>query len=270
MKKNLLIFGIVGIIVVIMLLTISYFTNTKLSESSNKLAYLSNNMEEHISNSNVYSVSYNYDCYNNVPINYTYAKYRYETDTPEKAIGISDYVFIARINNIARTEYRNPHQTVIDGKVVTVSRPYTVYNVTVVENIKGELIRTKEIEIVQFGGLNQDTKSYSFHEGMGLLNVGEYYILLAYTSSKDGTLNIEQADNVVPLGNLEENDIQAIKDNTLPEIAITTINKQNEIGQKPNISPIDIFARYTKAAQNPIIPDGEKVLKSNLYDAELS
>lgn len=53
-----------------------------------------------------------------LPINYTSAMWMYDTSTPEKAMGISAYAFVARVNKILRTEYKNPVEVEItaDGK----------------------------------------------------------------------------------------------------------------------------------------------------------
>ena len=58
----------------------------------------------------------------------------YDTSTPERAVGISDYVFVAKIDGIARTEYRNP-TTVETGLSSSETRttPYTVYNIEVAD-----------------------------------------------------------------------------------------------------------------------------------------
>ena len=113
--------------------------------------------------------------------------YMYDTSTPERAVGISDYVFVAKIDGIARTEYRNP-TTVETGLSSSETRttPYTVYNIEVVKNIKGELITSESIEYMQYGGINEDGETYTFMEGTGLLETGKYYILMADTFGGDG------------------------------------------------------------------------------------
>lgn len=84
---------------------------------------------------------------NNVILNISWA---YDTSTPEKAIECNDYVFVAKINKLLRTEYRN-HGKIETGffRKETESTPFTIFEVEVLENIKGELDTTKPIELAQ-------------------------------------------------------------------------------------------------------------------------
>jgi len=110
-------------------------------------------------------------------VSYSQAMWVFNASTPEMGIGISDYVFVCKVNKILRTEYKYPAETAI-GIMTT---PYTVYSIDVVKNIKGNLNTSKSIEFMQYGGLNEDGKSYHFFEGGALLEVGEYYVLMADT-----------------------------------------------------------------------------------------
>lgn len=172
-----------------------------------------------------YSLEYNAADYKELPRIESEVSYAYDTRSPEKAIGVADYVFIAKINGILRTEYR-----------FNTKEPYTVYSATVIENIKGEIIKDKKIEIFTHGGLNSDKKSYTIFGGIEFLNVGEYYILLPYTAS-DGRLGISNTTSIVELG--------------------------KSIGSYNNT-----VERYKEAAKNPIAPEGKKYAKSKLYDVE--
>lgn len=182
-------------------------------------------VEEQI-NEETYSLEYNAEDYKDLPKFEAIAGYAYDTSSPEKAIGVADYVFIAKINGIIRTEYK-----------FSTKDPYTVYSATVIENIKGEIIKDENIEIIVHGGLNIDKKSYTIFSGIDFLNVGEYYILLPYTAS-DGRLGISNNTSIVYLG--------------------------KSIGSSTNT-----VERYREAAKNPIAPEGKKYIKSQLYDAEL-
>ena len=216
---------------------------------------------EEKNNNSEYSIPYDYEKYANLPINYSeyYASYAYDNSTPEKAIGGVDYVFVGKVNKIIRTEYKFPTQSVIDGEIKTVYMPYTIYNVTVTDNIKGELITNTNIELSQMGGLKEDEQSYLFLKGMGLLSNENYYIFLAYTQ-EDGTLLIDNANSIVSLGelnNTEKNEIKQVieTDATIPQ---TTKN--------PEITPIDIIYKYKEAYKEQIIPEGKTILKSKIYD----
>lgn len=170
MKRKIVLSIIVAVI--ILSIVVSYFIiNSNRRNINTVVSTLDNNTTKTDTGTDVntekYVVEHDYDKYKEVPIDYSYASYAYDTSTPEKAIGFADYVFVAKVNNILRTEYKYPTETVIDGKIKTVYVPYTIYSITVIENIKGEIIKNKDIEIMQYGGLNEDTKSYNFLERYG-------------------------------------------------------------------------------------------------------
>lgn len=149
-----------------------------------------------VMNSN--STNYEAKTFNGLLVNISSAFWGYDTSTPEKAIGCSDYTFVAKVNKILRTEYTHINPT----EAKTLSTPYTIYEIEVVENIKGELDTSKPIEFKQFGGLEEDGKSYTFIEGGSLLNEGEYYIIMASTWANKNGEDIETSnpDTIVSLG----------------------------------------------------------------------
>ena len=163
MKKNKIILSIIAVILFLTIAIIIKFNyNRSIEQSSTEM-------------------------YKGLPVNVSRATYMYDTSTPEQAVGISDYVFVAKINEISRTEYRNP-TTVETGLFSSEIRttPYTFYNIDVIKNIKGELITSESIEYMQYGGINEDGKSYTFIEGTELLEPGKYYIIMADTFGENG------------------------------------------------------------------------------------
>lgn len=141
-----------------------------------------------------------------LPINYAHAIYAYDTSTPEKTAQNSKYIFIAKINEVVRTEYLNPIEIEDenDGTKEIIYDPFTVYSINVIKNIKGELDTSKSIELMQYGGLNYDGKSYVFCDGGSLLNIGEYYLILT-GAMNDGNLEVSNPDRIVALEKFEEN-----------------------------------------------------------------
>lgn len=157
--------------------------------------------------------------------------YMYDTSTPERAVGISDYVFVAKIDGIARTEYRNPI-TIETGLSSSETRttPYTVYNIEVVKNIKGELITSEPIEYMQYGGINEDGETYTFMEGTGLLETGIYYILMVGTFEGDGGI-----------------------------IEVTEPNRRillDDVENDEDVENSELVKRYEEAYKNEVIPEG--------------
>ena len=141
------------------------------------------------------------EMYNGLPVNYAHSLWMYDSSTPERAVGISDYVFVAKINKILRTEYTNQMEIEVGlNETETFSNPYTIYEIEVIENIKGNLIIGEPIEFKQYGGLNSDGVSYTFLEGGSLLNVGEYYIILCNTFGSDREIEVADPDRIVSFG----------------------------------------------------------------------
>ena len=205
-----------------------------------------------------------------LPINYMLVSYAYSFATPEEAIGTVDYAFVAKINSIKRTDYRNPVsiETVADGSLTkTLYDPYTIYDVTVIENIKGELTKTNNIELEQKGGLEKNEKSYIFPSEMGLLNFGEYYIILANASVSDGTLGIDHPNMVVPLGNINnEQEINKIKE-TSSLNNIQSINNEKAEYSNTEYDSLKKVLEYKAAYLNQKIPaDKTEIIKSSKYD----
>ena len=147
--------------------------------------------------------------YKSLPYNtITSVLYMYDTSIPEQAVGISDYVFVAKVNGIARTDY-------IDTGTVELSTtgnkkiesPYTVYNIEVVKNIKGELLTSIPIEYMQYGGVSEDGKGYTYIPETGFLETGKYYILLVNTFREDGgTLETSDKNRIILLEDVENDE----------------------------------------------------------------
>ena len=225
-----------------------------------------------------YIYTYAGDKYNGLPIHYTTASYAYIYGTPDEAIECTDYTFIGRVDSIDRTEYRNPVEveTVADGsQKMTLYNPYTIYNVTVIENIKGDLIKTRLIEVEQFGGLDKSGKTYTFEESKGLLNIGECYIMSVYASNTANTLRISDASPLVSLGRIDEpNTINEIKSilSTKNEVATEDAMKNALTNKITDTEIIEKITEYKKAALNPkvplLMPNNRIKVKSKLYDIE--
>lgn len=162
----------------------------------------------------------------------------FDTSTPERAIGISKYVFVCKINEILRTEYKYPTEIEISlTETTTITTPYTVYSIDVIKNIKGNLDTSKSIEYIQYGGLNEDGKSYTFIDGGALLEIGGYYILIAGTWGGDGgIIDVSDPNRIISLG------------------------KNFDITSE---SGLEIVRKYEEAYRNEIVPSVEN---SNIMD----
>lgn len=181
---------------------------------------------------------FNQDFYMGKPVTYTQTVQAFDTSTPAKAIGTSEYVFVARIDKILRTEYKNEMEIEVGlNEYATVSDPYTIYQITVIENIKGNMITNEPIEYMQYGGLNKDGKSYNFFEGCSLFNVGEYYVLISSPFENNGINEGSVSDFVIPLG------------------------------KELNAGALKIINEYSQAYKNQVIPEA---IASKSYPTKIS
>lgn len=133
--------------------------------------------------------------YRGLPVYEIHSRYVYDVSTKEKKVGVSDYVFVGRIDKIDRTEYRNGTIKNENDKKKNLTDPNTIYSVEVIENIKGELPESAKIEVVQNGGLSKNKKSYEFIDDGRLLEENEYYIILASVPFDEGELFISRGDS---------------------------------------------------------------------------
>lgn len=119
-----------------------------------------------------------------LPINYIHGSTVIDMNNPKEVVGFGDYVFVAKINEEIETVQRNV-------KVHNFKRtgmPYTIYSITVIDNLKGKIKKNTPILFEKFGGINIDNKSISLHEGDELLEEGKYYIIIA-GGQPDGKLS---------------------------------------------------------------------------------
>ena len=79
----------------------------------------------------------------------------------------SDYVFVGKVTGYDKTEYSNE-----------LIRTY--YKVEVEDNIKGELIKNREIVLVKSGGITEDHKKFNLCYDDILPRIGERYVFCAY------------------------------------------------------------------------------------------
>jgi len=121
------------------------------------------------------------------PIMRIHGSFLIDVNNPYELVGDAGYVFVATVNE-AHTEYLYPATMEnAEGGTTVVTTPYTSYTVSVIENIKGELITEEQIQLLKRGGLAEDKKAYYIFEDDFLPEVGGTYIFIAY-GQEDGAL----------------------------------------------------------------------------------
>lgn len=138
----------------------------------------------------------------NLPIHYIEVSYVIDIENHREVVGFGDYVFVAKVIEETETIHRNVEW--IHFKKT--SMPYTVYSITVIENLKGNIKKNIPIEIERFGGVNIDNDSVSLPRGDVLLEAGAYYIFIA-SSDHDGSLGQAAPTAAIKLDVESENEI---------------------------------------------------------------
>jgi hypothetical protein len=126
-----------------------------------------------------------------VPIEHVSATYVIDLSDPVVAAAEADYVFVGKVNSIA-------DERQLFGEF---SIPYTFFSVTVLQNMKGDLITDEPIEVFQSGGYDSGRERYVMMGDEPLAEVGGIYIMMANTQI-DGTLFVSGANSCVAIENL--------------------------------------------------------------------
>lgn len=188
----------------------------------------------------------------------------YNTSDPEITVNISDYVFIGKVNKILRTEYRNPVKVELDFyKTITQKTPYTIYEINVIENIKGNLIMDNPIEVVQYGGINESGKSYTVAKDAPLLNEDEYYLFMISVSSDTNELESSDKNRTISLGkNFEEIDNDLV--DSYKKLIVSDENRIDFFERKFGNVDDDLKETYRKL----ILPDTNELTSNHIskYD----
>lgn len=143
---------------------------------------------------------------NNFPVSHLHGDFLINTDDPTEVVGAVDHVFVAKIESVVNTEYRDKVTLETENGSKEVYSPYTNYKISVIDNIKGKLKKNMIIDIVKEGGVSKEKNFVIVYENDILPEVGKYYILNAYTQ-EDGTLLISGPNSNILLNSQNKNDI---------------------------------------------------------------
>lgn len=180
-----------------------------------------------------------------IPVNYLRNSYIIDVNNPAELVGDADYVFVARVDNLTGTTYRFPSMVIDDnGKDTEVTTPFTNYQVTIIQNIKGELVSDRPISLQKKGGISKDKKMYTLPEGDFLPEEGKIYIFFAY-AQEDGSLLVSGRNSVIDLNrtNLDKRDLNN---------ELTMLNNNSE------------YLSFQKAYENQIVRNRDRFI--SIYD----
>jgi hypothetical protein len=198
-----------------------------------------------------------------IPISTIHGTYVIDLNDQEILIGDADYVFVGYVENIAGTEYRFPATaTGTNGAEVESSVPYTNYEITVLENIKGNLV-LDTIPLQKMGGIAQDNSQYYVCENDYLPAVGDVAIFVAYTQS-DGSLLLPGPNSNTPL--------EITADNSIASGVVGSISSMPTLHQ--SIIATDVYQTIERATKNQVqVRERERfvsIYDTGINDEELS
>ncbi|WP_048602037.1 hypothetical protein [Rubeoparvulum massiliense] len=121
-------------------------------------------------------------------------------------VGDADYVFVAKVLDEVETLYKDTVTIETSQGPKEVSDPYTKYKITVVDNIKGNIKKNTEFEILKAGGISEDHKSIVLYEEDQLFQTGKYYIMAAY-AQPDGSLLVSGPNSSLALNETSKDKI---------------------------------------------------------------
>ena len=184
-----------------------------------------------------------------------YVSYMLDFSDPKIVTDYYPYVFVAKVNTINHIEYRNPIKMEIEPTGLltkTIYEPYTIYDITVLNNLKGEIITNNNIRLEQYGGVSQDNKFLTFADkNMSFLKENYYYIFFCYSPEDTDELAIFSSYNAIELGTLTDETVR----NRIFEIArIQDFNTIDELynGKDNEIPEINKVITYKHASMTPI------------------
>ena len=171
---------------------------------------------------------------------YASPDYIMDIDNPSVVSGFVDYVFVGRVDKKNETTYRNVTTYETDEKgETTPGLPYTEYEISVLENIKGNLKTNEAIPFLKFGGLSANGKTIVLEENDFLPKKGAIYVFYV-SADEDGKLRILGKGGNITLPNM------ALTDNGGNKSPVV---RQSELA-KIEASPI--YQELVEACENEI------------------
>ncbi len=102
-----------------------------------------------------------------------------DPDNPREVVGFADYYFVAKVIKTVKTDYRNSVVVETSTGRKEISIPYTIYEMSVVKNIKGALPTDHDIQVTKAGGLMKDNSAILLFEDDLMPEYDKTYIIAA-------------------------------------------------------------------------------------------
>ncbi len=206
-----------------------------------------------------------------IPISRVAGSFIIDVYDQRELIGSADYVFVGEVISKDGYEYRDPVTIDEDGKTVTLTSPYTIYTVQVLENIKGNLRTDTSIPIAKDGGLSEDGSCYVLYENDEFPVENELYIFYAY-AQQDGSLLLAGPNSNIkieyPNDNAEYSSDSAEYPNDSAEYPNDNAeySDNNSYGEtKDSYKNTDIYKEVVDASIDPEFVD--RVRSTSIYES---
>jgi hypothetical protein len=112
-----------------------------------------------------------------------------DIDDPREVSGFVDFVFVGKVEKENGIKYEAVYNRETVSGAKTTGNPYTGYDITVMENVKGDLKTNDTMLFWKSGGLSMDGKYITLQEEDFLPEAGQVYMFYA-NAWEDGTLRI--------------------------------------------------------------------------------
>lgn len=199
-----------------------------------------------------------------IPISRVAGSFIIDVNNQRELIGSADYVFVGEVISKDGYEYRDPVTMDVDEETVTLTSPYTIYTVQVLENIKGNLRTDTSIPIAKDGGLSEDGSCYVLYENDEFPVEKEFYIFYAF-AQQDGSLLLAGPNSNIkieyPNDNAEYPNDSAEYPNDSAEYSENTSYEETKDFYKNT----DIYKEVLDASMNPEFVD--RVRSTSIYES---
>lgn len=183
-----------------------------------------------------------------LPVKEVQPCYLFNIYDKEKMVGFVDYMFVAKVEKITGTTYRDVVYLEEENRYSAL--PYTCYEIVVKENIKGNLVLNETIPLRKLGGISINGDYYYKYTPETMPQENGYYLFLGY-ADKEGDLYVCDPNSAIYLGDSYETE----------NISAASTYSSNDI------SDSDILSDYRKAYENQDTSVRTGVSYASKYDA---
>lgn len=152
-----------------------------------------------------------------LPVETIKGQFAVDPENIKALVGFSDLYFIGQVVKEVKIDYRDKVQS--ENPKINGGMPYTYYEIKVLKNIKGNLPTDKTIQIVKFGGKDEDRKTTIVFENDTMPVTGKTYAMIACVQD-NGEILLSGPNSNVELKNYKKDSkiVRELEDNYKNEI----------------------------------------------------